>query len=84
MNPQVIVLDEPFNGLSMKVQEELLSLLVNLNKCGKTIILTTHRYDQIKEVANHFLIFKDKSIKYDFTRNQLINNNEVKDYCRML
>ncbi|MGG7213647.1 energy-coupling factor ABC transporter ATP-binding protein [Clostridium nigeriense] len=84
MNPQVIVLDEPFNGLSMKVQEELLSLLVNLNKCGKTIILTTHRYDQIKGIANHFLIFKDKSIKYDFTRNQLINNNEVKEYCRML
>ncbi|MGG7142121.1 energy-coupling factor ABC transporter ATP-binding protein [Clostridium nigeriense] len=84
MNPQVIILDEPFNGLSMKVQEELLALLVNLNKCGKTIILTTHRYDQIKEIANHFLIFKDKSIKYDFTKDQLINNNDVKEYCRML
>ncbi|WP_244833540.1 ABC transporter ATP-binding protein [Clostridium sp. BJN0001] len=84
MNPEVIVLDEPFNGLSIHFQNEILSLLKELNKMGKTIILTTHRYDQIKDIADRFLIFKDKTICYDLKSNELKKRKDIEDYCRIL
>lgn len=84
MNPKIIILDEPFNGLSMHFQDEILFLLKQLNNLGKTIILTTHRYDQVKEVANHFLIFKEKSIKYDLSSEQLKKHRDIEEYCRLL
>lgn len=84
MNPKIIILDEPFNGLSMHFQDEILFLLKQLNNLGKTIILTTHRYDQVKDVANHFLIFKEKSIKYDLSSEQLKKNRDIEEYCRLL
>ena len=84
MNPKIIILDEPFNGLSMHFQDEILFLLKQLNNLGKTIILTTHRYDQVKDVANHFLIFKEKSIKYDLSSEQLKKHRDIEEYCRLL
>ena len=77
MNPKIIILDEPFNGLSMHFQDEILFLLKQLNNLGKTIILTTHRYDQLKDVANNFLIFKEKSIKYDLSSEQLKKHRDI-------
>ena len=84
MNPKIIILDEPFNGLSMHFQDEILFLLKQLNNLGKTIILTTHRYDQVKDVTNHFLIFKEKSIKYDLSSEQLKKHRDIEEYCRLL
>ncbi|MGG7149047.1 energy-coupling factor ABC transporter ATP-binding protein [Clostridium neonatale] len=84
MNPKIIILDEPFNGLSMHFQDEILFLLKQLNNLGKTIILTTHRYDQVKDVAHHFLIFKEKSIKYDLSSEQLKKHRDIEEYCRLL
>ncbi|WP_455539852.1 energy-coupling factor ABC transporter ATP-binding protein [Terrisporobacter sp.] len=84
MNPKVIVVDEPFNGLSMHYQEEILMLLKRLNDAGKAIILTTHRFDQVRDVADRFLIFEDKSIKYDLSGSELKKHKDIEEYCRLL
>jgi len=47
--PLIILADEPTGNLDTKSEEEIVSILENLNRKGKTIIMVTHE----KEIAEH-------------------------------
>jgi cobalt/nickel transport system ATP-binding protein len=42
LNPEVIVLDEPFAGLDRKTQSFLQDFLAQMKQSGKTLIIATH------------------------------------------
>lgn len=46
-NPKVIFLDEPTSGLSPDLDYEIMSLLAELKKKGKTIIIITHNMENV-------------------------------------
>lgn len=46
-NPNILILDEPFNGLDKNGVSEMLSLFSKFKKMGKTILLTSHDDRQI-------------------------------------
>lgn len=48
-DPLILFADEPTGNLDTKNEEEIMSLLLKLNKQGKTIVMVTHE----KEVAEH-------------------------------
>ena len=48
LNPEVLILDEPFAGLDGASQELLMSFLIDLKAAGKTILIATHD-ETIKE-----------------------------------
>jgi len=60
-DPDIILADEPTGNLDTKTGEEIMDLLVELNKKGKTIILVTHNYDLTK-LANKIITLKDGKI----------------------
>lgn len=47
MQPQVLVLDEPFAGLDPKNQEKLMELFELLNSTGTTIVVASHDMDAL-------------------------------------
>jgi ABC-type multidrug transport system, ATPase component len=51
-NPDIIILDEPFNGIEDETTEELRSLLLELKKQNKLIILATHIKDDIDKIVD--------------------------------
>ena len=55
-NPKLIIADEPTGNLDPLVAEKILQLLLDINKSGTSIIMTTHNYNLIKKYKKR--IFK--------------------------
>jgi cobalt/nickel transport system ATP-binding protein len=50
LNPDVLLLDEPMNGLDPRMKEFVRGLLVDLNRAGKTILCSTHDFRYVEGV----------------------------------
>jgi len=62
MNPQVIILDEPFLGLDPRSQTWLTRTLGQLSRAGKTTIIATHTMDVVSRIADKAIVlFEDRS-----------------------
>ncbi|QNK42254.1 ATP-binding cassette domain-containing protein [Caproicibacter fermentans] len=46
-NPDILILDEPMNGLDNEGVEDIRNLLLNLKKEGKTILIASHSSEDI-------------------------------------
>lgn len=59
LNPEVLVLDEPMNGLDPRTQRWLVEFIIKLNKSGKTIIASTHNLELIQEISTRSILFDE-------------------------
>lgn len=55
MNPEVLVLDEPMNGLDRKSRQVLLQVLLGLKAAGKTLIIATHDENLMTQLADRIV-----------------------------
>ncbi|MEP6748028.1 MAG: ATP-binding cassette domain-containing protein [Bacteroidota bacterium] len=69
-DPQVLVLDEPTNGLDPVGIAEIRELIIELSKKGHTIIMASHLLDEVEKVCTHVAIIK---------RGTLITTGPVED-----
>lgn len=60
INPDVILLDEPTNGLDPRSQRWLVELLVALHAAGKTLVTATHDLAIVPEIADRVLVFSEE------------------------
>lgn len=58
-NPDVIIFDEPTNGLDIIASKDVENYLVDLKKEGKTIIISTHIFSLIEKLADRVGIIID-------------------------
>jgi len=57
-NPQVLIFDEPTNGLDPVGIAETRELIKKLNREGKTIIMASHLLDEVEKVCTHAAILQ--------------------------
>lgn len=57
-NPDVLILDEPTNGLDPVGIAETRELIKKLRSQGKTIIMASHLLDEVEKVCTHVAILK--------------------------
>lgn len=78
LNPEVLVLDEPMNGLDPKTQRWLVDFLNKLNKVGKTLIISTHNLELVHEISNRSILFDDThTIVADMSTEEILENIEL-------
>ena len=63
-NPSIILADEPTGALDTKTGNQIMQLLVDLNKEGKTIIMVTHE-PEIAAYAKRQIVIRDGVISSD-------------------
>jgi ABC-2 type transport system ATP-binding protein len=56
-NPQLIIMDEPTQGLDPELAHEFLSLIQNLKEEGTTILLSSHLLHQVQVVCDRVGLF---------------------------
>jgi cobalt/nickel transport system ATP-binding protein len=59
LNPEVLALDEPMNGLDPRTKRFLRGLLLSLRSVGKTILCATHDFRYVEGVFTRAVVFSD-------------------------
>jgi energy-coupling factor transport system ATP-binding protein len=75
MNPECIIFDEPTAMLDPKGRKDILNIILDLHKKGKTIILITHFMDEAVE-ADRIIIMNDGKIFLDGTPEEVFSQQE--------
>lgn len=69
-DPDVLILDEPTNGLDPQGIAEIRDLIMEIANSGKTIIIASHLLDEVQKVCSHFCVLQ---------RGKLIHDGLVED-----
>ena len=51
-DPRLVVLDEPTAGVDPAGSHQIRDLILDLKKCGKTVLLTSHLLEQVQEICD--------------------------------
>ena len=62
-NPNIILADEPTGNLDSVNGQQILGILKQETKKGKTVILVTHNREDAKKYADDFVFLSDGKIK---------------------
>jgi len=79
-----IVLDEPSSGLDPKAGAELVELLKEQKKLGKTILMCTHDIFRTKELADEVGIMKQGQMIKQMTRKEFLEEDVEKIYLEYI
>lgn len=57
-DPDLLILDEPASGLDPRARIELRALMLELQRMGKTILISSHILSELEEVCSHVAILE--------------------------
>jgi ABC-2 type transport system ATP-binding protein len=73
--PKLIILDEPTSGLDPLMQQKFFDLLMEENKKGATVLLSSHILSEVQKLCSRVAIIKEgKIIKVEKMSNLTENN----------
>ncbi|OMF34662.1 ABC transporter ATP-binding protein [Paenibacillus sp. FSL H8-0548] len=78
-DPDVLVLDEPTSGLDPIMQHRFIDFILQEKKRGKTILLSSHIFNEIDATCDKISMIKDGHIIASFIADEL-RNSSVKTY----
>ncbi len=76
-DPQVLVFDEPTNGLDPVGIAEIRELIKELAKRGKTIIMASHLLDEVEKVCTHLAILKKGTLLTAGQVDEVLSNEDI-------
>ncbi|HNR16717.1 MAG TPA: ABC transporter ATP-binding protein [Chitinophagaceae bacterium] len=74
-NPDILVFDEPTNGLDPAGIAEIRELIKELNRKGKTIIMASHILDEVEKVCTHVAIIQKGVLKTSGPVSDVLNTS---------
>ncbi len=78
-NPEIIIFDEPTNGLDVLTAKVVTDFLIDLKNEGKTIIVSTHIFNLIEKICDRVgIIISGKMILCD-TLNNITKDKSLED-----
>jgi ABC-2 type transport system ATP-binding protein len=75
-DPDILVFDEPTNGLDPAGIAEIRELIKDLNRQGKTIIMASHILDEVEKVCSHVAIIQKGVLKTIGTVSEVLSTTD--------
>jgi len=63
-NPEVLILDEPTNGLDPEGIIQIREIISRIAKSGTTIIVASHLLDEVEKICSHVIVLKQGTAIY--------------------
>lgn len=76
-DPQVLILDEPTNGLDPEGIADTRELIRKMHAQGKTIIMASHLLDEVEKVCTHVAILKKGELLAAGEVGEILSNEEL-------
>ena len=76
-DPKALMLDEPTAGLDLPARQRFLGTLQNIARHGKTIILVTHRVEEIFPEINRVILLKQGRIMLDGAKQKVLTSDHL-------
>jgi cobalt/nickel transport system ATP-binding protein len=76
MEPEVLLLDEPTAGLDPQTTRDIIAILVDAHKAGRTIVMATHDLHIVEEIADTVHVFGNKTIIRSGTPEEILADDE--------
>lgn len=73
-DPEILILDEPTNGLDPQGIRQIRDLITQIAAQGTTILLASHLLDEVEKVCTHAVVLRKGVILYTGTVQGMINN----------
>ena len=74
-NPNILILDEPFDGLDIESRHYWMKFLMEWKQKGNSIIITSHIMSDIEELCDRLIILKDGMKIVDRKTSELKQEN---------
>ncbi len=75
--PRLLILDEPTAGVDIEIRHSMWNFLVDINKAGTTIILTTHYLEEAERLCRNIAIIDHGRIVENTNMRQLLNRMDT-------
>jgi ABC-2 type transport system ATP-binding protein len=75
-DPDLLLLDEPASGLDPRARIELMEILEELRRLGKTIFISSHILSELATLCDHVTILDRGEVKYTGTMRGLIATSD--------
>lgn len=76
-DPEVMIFDEPTNGLDPVGIAEIRQIMRRLQEQGKTIIMASHLLDEVEKVCTHVAILKRGTLITSGDVAEILSNEEI-------
>ena len=80
MSPDILVMDEPTNGLDPYARRQLIALLRDFHH---TRIFTSHDLDMVLELCDRTIILKDGEVRADGATREIFQDEALLSECRL-
>ncbi|MDF1668040.1 MAG: manganese/iron ABC transporter ATP-binding protein [Roseovarius sp.] len=81
---QVILLDEPFTGVDVTTEEQIVALLRELRKEGRVMLVSTHNLGSVPEFCDRTVLVKGTVLGYGPTETTFTPENLVETFGGVL
>jgi ABC-type multidrug transport system ATPase subunit len=82
-DPPILLLDEPTASLDAGAQRDFIKLIRSLNISGKTIVFSSHRFEEVAALANQVIILESGKLKTICTPAQLASELGLRQWLRV-
>jgi len=74
-DPEVLIFDEPGNGLDPEGIAEIRQLIQQIASTGRTIIMASHILDEVEKICSHVAIIREGKLLHTGTVGEILLND---------
>lgn len=83
-NGQIILLDEPFAGIDVQTEDQIISLLSELRSEGRVMLVSTHNLGSVAEFCDRTILIKGTVLNFGLTEEVFTRENLEKAFGGVL